>query len=156
MLQFREFMNVQAPAAARPAYKLWRMEKPDIMQHWQTLRPNTPIQFDPIDDQKKGSTFGEDGIRLTGSRAFIDSILGRLKDVMGYETPHTNLNVVYRQTAPKNINVPDNTHNFVFYAHVRERNKNGTQSPQVPQPGTSGLPNVPHPGHTGPGVAAAG
>jgi hypothetical protein len=124
-MNFREFLNGTAPAAASydTGVKMWRLEKDQAMQYWQSLKPNSPILFDPIEPGKKGSTFGEDGLRLTGSRKFIDSVIGRLKDIMQYENPSTKLNVVYRQVQYKGSNTPDKNSSFVFYAQVKSRDK---------------------------------
>lgn len=103
------------------SFKPWRASKDDIIQHWNALRPDTPIVFDPINHNHKGSTFGEDGVRLTGSKRFIDSILGRLKDVLAYEGPSTKLDLVYRQTQYKGTDTPDKASSFVFYIMVREK-----------------------------------
>ncbi len=138
MQGFREFMQ-QQPYAAPQQQQAWRMPKEQIIQHWQSLRPNTPIQFTPIKADKKGSTFSEDGIRLTGSRNFIDSILSRLKDLANYESPTTKLNLVYRQTQYKGTEMPENNQTFVFYLQAKERKpqqlgKQDGPTPQLPAP----------------------
>lgn len=102
---------------------MWRMEKPDILRYWQSLRGDAPIQAVPIPAGKRGSTFGDDGLRITGSREFIGSVIARLKDFMAYETPTTKLNLVYRQTPYRGTQTPDHSNNFVFYAQVKERTK---------------------------------
>lgn len=147
-MNFREFMNGSAEVGYDTAPKSWRMEKDQIMQYWQQLRPNDPIAYDPMKPGQKGSTFGEDGLRLTGSRRFIDSVLGRVKDIMHFENPSTKLNVVYRQVQYRGKGVsadgnesqtPEKTSSFVFYAQVKSRDK-----PQMPlkKPKT-GNPNGP-------------
>lgn len=106
----------------KPKVKLWNMKKEDIIKYWGFLQPNLPIMPRPIDDAKKGSTFSEDGFRITGSRKYIDSVLSRIKDMLRFETNNTKLELVYRQQeskskVPTNITIPS----YVFYAHVRER-----------------------------------
>lgn len=71
-----------APAATvQPAQKIkpWSAKKPEIMQMWQNLRTDTPIIMTPIADKQPGetehSTYGEDGIRITGSWHFISATL---------------------------------------------------------------------------------
>lgn len=124
-MNFREFLTGTTPVNTNynTGVKMWRLEKDQAMQYWQSLKPNTPIFFDPIKNGQKGSTFGEDGLRLTGSRKFIDSVIGRLKDIMQYENPTTKLNVVYRQVQYKGSNTPDKNSSFVFYAQVKDRDK---------------------------------
>jgi hypothetical protein len=135
-MNFREFLAGYAGVTAgyNTAPKIWRMNKDQIMQYWQSLRTG-PIQFNPIKPDKKGSTFGEDGIRLTGSRTFIDSVLARLKDIMQYENPHTKLNLIYRQVQQKGIQTPEKSTSFVFYAQAKQRGNN----PYPKLPSTPGI-----------------
>ena len=119
-MSFREFIAGSSSGGYDVAPKSWRMDKNQVLQYWQSLRPG-PIQFDAIQPGKKGSTFGEDGLRLTGSKAFIDSILARVKDIMQYESPHTKLNVVYRQVQYEGSQLPEKSTSFVFYAQVKSR-----------------------------------
>jgi hypothetical protein len=132
-MHFREFFNGTAsvtssvaPVSYAPNVKMWRLEKEQAIDYWQSLKPNNPIIFNPIKAGQKGSTFSEDGIRLTGSSQFIDSILGRLKDIMQYENPSTKLNIAYRQVKYKGSNTPDKSSSFVFYAQVKNREKKNT------------------------------
>ena len=127
-MNFREFLGGSEGHNTAPTG--WRMEKDQIMKYWQSLRP-VPIQYSPIAPGKKGSTFGEDGLRLTGSQRFIDSILARIKDVMQYENPHTKLNVVYRQVQRQGIQPTDKTTSFVFYAQVKDRQKAKIKLPGI-------------------------
>jgi len=137
-MSFREFLAGGATSSYDVAPQSWRMQKDQVMQYWQSLRPG-PIQFDPIQPGKKGSTFGEDGLRITGSRTFIDSILARLKDMMQYENPHTKLNVVYRQVQYKGSQLPEKNTSFVFYAQAKTREK---PKPKNPSMGTDNGPSI--------------
>lgn len=103
--------------------KVWSMNKDDTLKYWQVLKPNSPIIVDPIPANHKGSTYGQDGIRLTGSRRFIDAVLGRIKDIIQYENPNTKLNLVYRQHQYRGISQSPEKIAFVFYAQVRNRDK---------------------------------
>lgn len=129
MQGFSNFVNTGEIA---PTTKMWRMEKPDIMKYWQTLNPNSPIAIQPIKNEKKGSNYGEDGIRITGNRTFIDSVLGRIKDLMAYESPTTSLNVVYRQTTRQGTTaIPENKETYAFYLQVKQKKQ------KVPNPGNN-------------------
>ena|SRR6185437_6241543 len=134
-MNFKEFLNGSANIAASAAPKPWSMDKDQIMQYWQNLNPSTPVFFDPIEPGKRGSTFGEDGLRLTGSRRFIDSVLGRLKDIMQYENPSTKLSLTYRQVEYRGNQTPNKSTSFVFYAQAKKREE---QKP------TQGMSNGPH------------
>jgi hypothetical protein len=120
---FRQF--VQQPPA-QPGYKPWSMDKQEIIRYWQTLRDDRPIQFAPLQPGQTGSTFGQDGIRISGSRPFIDSVLGRLKDAMRYEGPNTTLSLVYRQVPGKHQQAVAGPPGYVFYAHVKQRSDGQT------------------------------
>ena len=54
------------------------MRKKDILSHWRGLAPNQPIQPAVVPYRHEGTTYGQDGIRLTGSPEFIDAVLSRL------------------------------------------------------------------------------
>ena len=61
------------------------MKKAEMLQHWQTIPDNQPVNPDPVPYKHEGSTYDQDGIRITGSKAFIDSVLSRLKELLQYE-----------------------------------------------------------------------
>ena len=103
-------------------YKRWSASKKDIMNYWKALQANNPLFVKPIPYEHKGSTYGEDGIRITGSPQFITSVISHLKDFITFEAPQTKLAVSYRETAsPSKIAVGQNKTSFVFYIAVKER-----------------------------------
>ena len=120
--------GVQAPQSAKP--KVWKATKQEIIRFWSQLQPNTPLAMTPIPYQHEGSTYQQDGIRVTGSKEFIASTIARLKEFMSYENPKTKLMVVYRQTQKQN-QVPDDRTTYVLYIQAKER---GQQSGGVNQP----------------------
>ncbi len=71
-----------------------------ILDTWRQIKPDLPIYITPIQDTPSSpgdnSTYGEDGVRITGSWAFIASILGRIKDLLAYENPQTKLRLMFR------------------------------------------------------------
>ena len=83
-----------------PAVKVkpWKAGKEEIVNFWKGIQTNIPFALKPIEYDHKGSTIQEDGIRITGSKEFIASVLSRLKDFMIYENPDTKLMVSYRQS----------------------------------------------------------
>ena len=106
--------------------KKWSASKKDIMDYWKTLEANKPIVAKPIQYGFKGSTYGEDGIRITGSPAFITTVISHLKDFMAYENPQTKLAVSYRETeSPSKISTGQNKTSYVFYIAVKERGAKG-------------------------------
>ena len=101
---------------------MWRATKEEIIDYWKKLRTDTPIQISPIDYTHKGSTYGEDGIRITGNPIFIGTVLARLKEILPYENATTKLNVTYRETKSptQSINGVGKT-SYVFYVSVKDR-----------------------------------
>jgi hypothetical protein len=101
----------------------WKASKKQIMQYWQTLRSDQLILMRPIPSGHTGSTYGEDGIRITGSPQFIGSVLSKLKDLMAYENPQTKLGLVYRQSnSPSHTSINAVKTSYAFYLQARERN----------------------------------
>lgn len=99
----------------------WKAKKPDIVKYWNGLPPALPIQpvnVPPAD--YRGSTYMYDGIRVTGSRQFIDSVVSKLKDVLKYDEGNTKLMLRYYQQSDKNTNYPL-PNSFVFYAQIRSK-----------------------------------
>jgi hypothetical protein len=153
MMSFREFMAAQEqPQEAPPMEptqpvkpKLWKATKDEIVAYWKSLRPETPIMMRPVGYDHKGSTYGEDGIRITGSPQFIGSVLARLKEFLNYETPTTKLALVYRQTAsPSQSMMGQNKTSYVFYIQTKERG-NSQKSPKPPKPTKPKAPKAPKP-----------
>lgn len=120
MKNFKEWMGEQ-PATQPVVSKKWKATKEEILSFWQGLRPNTPIQIKPVDYQHVGSSYGEDGIRITGSREFIVSTIARLKEFMQFENATTKLQLVYRETESKADPQNSMAKSYVFYIQVKER-----------------------------------
>lgn len=104
--------------------KLWSAKKKEILQMWQNLRPDQPIIMHPV-DKNDGSTnhssYGEDGIRITGTWPFIAGILSKLKSVLVYENPNMKLRLVFRGIDPNRLK--DNRQAYVFYVNLEPRSK---------------------------------
>lgn len=100
--------------------KPWKASKDEIIPFWKTLDQKImPLNMKPIDYEHKGSTIQEDGVRITGSKEFISSVLARLKDFLPYENPQTKLMVAYRQS-PRSF-LPGNKNSYIFYLQSMER-----------------------------------
>jgi hypothetical protein len=116
------------PVQAKP----WSAKKPEIMQIWQNLRSDVPVYMTPMSKDKGGAdrqSYGEDGIRITGSYQFITSVLGRIKDLLAYENPQTKLRLVFRGIDKMHGgNASQNT--FVFYVNVETRGKGRSGRPR--------------------------
>lgn len=110
-------------STSKATYKLkpWKAGKQDIMKFWKGLQTNMPFALKPIEYDHKGTTIQEDGIRITGSKEFIASVISRLKDFLIYENPETKLMVSYRQS-PKSLK-PGSRNSYSFYLQVKQRGK---------------------------------
>lgn len=115
--------NSTTPAVSKTAYKLkpWKAGKQEIMKFWKGIQTNLPFAMKPIEYDHKGTTIQEDGIRITGSKEFIASVISRLKDFLIYENPETKLMVSYRQS-PKSLK-PGARNSYSFYLQVKQRGK---------------------------------
>ena len=95
------------------------MEKEAFLKHWASIRKNQNVRPRPVRYGHEGSTYAEDGIRLTGSRAFIDSVLSRVKDLLDHENEETRLHVVYQRSADRESGKQLNAWNCYIQVHQR-------------------------------------
>lgn len=113
MLNFREW-------AAQHAGKA---KKDQILNYWNQLPPSMPVQPTKIIPRDyQGSSIYYDGIRVTGTQQFINSVASRLKDLLNYNQGETNLDVRYRQQKNPDTKEPL-PNSYIFYAQVRQRGK---------------------------------
>jgi hypothetical protein len=97
------------------------MRKQQILEHWKGLRPNQPIKPRVVPYKHEGSTFDQDGIRITGTPEFIDSVLSRLQDLLKLENTQTRLQVSYQQANDKKTGLPLGTYTAYIQVHQRGR-----------------------------------
>lgn len=95
------------------------MEKKPFLKHWSKLRANRKLKPKPVRSTHEGSTYAEDGIRITGSRAFVDSVLSRLKDLLGYESDETRLQTVYKRSTDRESGRTLSSYNCYVQVHAR-------------------------------------
>jgi hypothetical protein len=95
------------------------MRKAQILDHWQKIEPNQPIKIDSVAYKHRGSTYTEDGIRLTGSMDFIDSVLSRLTDLLQLENGSTRLQLNYQESKDRKTGVATGTYNCYVQVHER-------------------------------------
>lgn len=121
--EFVQFVEDAMNAPAQTPVKQWSASKAEIMDMWKKLSPTTPIYLTPMYKRSDGSTksYGEDGVRITGSWHFIASVLGRLKELIGYENQQTKLRLIFRGV-DQNKGRPDRN-SYVFYLNSEERGK---------------------------------
>ena len=97
------------------------MQKAQILNHWQHIKPNQPIDICPVPYKHQGSTFDQDGIRITGSPEFIDSILSRLTDLLQYENVETRLQLAYQEAKDKDTGALLGSYSCYVQVHERGR-----------------------------------
>lgn len=95
------------------------MKKAQFLEHWEGIEADQNIKINPVIYKHEGSTYAEDGIRLTGSREFIDSVLSRLKDLLNHENGSTRLQVVYKESTDRHTQ--ELLDSFNCYIQVHER-----------------------------------
>lgn len=59
--------------------------KQKLLQRWQSLNYQAHRYIPMTPKGKKGTTYDDDGVRITGTQEFIDSILVRIKDLLTIE-----------------------------------------------------------------------
>ena len=96
------------------------LKKAEFLEYWGKLEPDQPVRPCPVPYKHEGSTYQEDGIRITGSRAFVDSVISRLKDLLAFEANGTRLQVVYKQSTDRETGrILINSWNCYIQVHER-------------------------------------
>jgi hypothetical protein len=101
------------------------MNKAEIKTHWHSIDENQPVKPFAVPYRHTGSTYGLDGIRLNGSKEFIDSVLSNLKGLLNFENGETRLQLVYKQSTDRNTGLPLGDQSWNCYVQVHQR---GNQS----------------------------
>jgi len=97
------------------------LKKSEFLDYWKSVKPNQEIKITPVPYKHAGSTYDEDGIRITGSREFIDSVLSRLKDLLKHENGSTRLQVVYKESVERETQQKLDSWNCYIQVHRRGR-----------------------------------
>jgi len=97
------------------------MRKKQMMEHWQNLPAGEALDIVPreVPYKHEGSTYAEDGIRITGSKKFIDSMLAVLKPLLRFENTETRLQVVYKQSTDRKTGELMDSYNCYIQVHER-------------------------------------
>ena len=95
------------------------MKKAQFLQHWHGIEANQAVKPLPVAYKHEGSTYDQDGIRITGSTEFIDSVLSRLKDLLNAESQTTRLQVVYKQSTDRKTGLQLDSFNCYLQVHER-------------------------------------
>jgi hypothetical protein len=104
--------------------KARRMTKEEALRYWEGLQEaDFEDTVSPISYKTTGSRYGMDGIRIDGTRKFIDSVLARLKGLLVWESAVTRLELNYTETVDRETKEP--TGNWVCYVRVHMRGGEG-------------------------------
>jgi hypothetical protein len=95
------------------------MKKAAILSYWKSLSRPRELAPRPVPYRHRGSTYDQDGIRITGSRAFLDAVLSRLTDLLAFENGRTRLQVSYQEATDKASGRPLGS--WSCYVQVHER-----------------------------------
>ncbi len=95
------------------------MQKKEILEHWRAIEPGQPLAVRPVAYKHEGSTYDQDGIRITGSQAFIDSVLSRLTGLLDYENGDTRLQLVYKESQDRTTGAELGSYNCYVQVHER-------------------------------------
>jgi len=96
-----------------------RFGKKAFLDLWRGMKRKKKLAMRPVPYKHKGSTFDQDGIRLTGDRKFIDAVLSRVTELLAYETGDTRLQLNYQQAVDKETGRPLDS--WTCYIQVHER-----------------------------------
>lgn len=96
-MNFRQFLEQKGDAP-------WVAKRKDIIDLWQKVRTDAPLNPTPVSQHHKGNRFDQDGIRITGDSQWINSVLGRLKPLLSFEqVPNIDLDIKYRQVQRRDL-----------------------------------------------------
>ena len=99
--------------------KAERINKREALKHWASLEESQPLNMEAIPYKRRGSKYGFDGIRVDGTKAFIDSVLSRLKPLLAHENCNQRLELNYTEITDKDSGQP--TGSWVCYIRVHTR-----------------------------------
>lgn len=80
------------------------MKKKEALNVWKLLRDMGPVnpldRMEAIPCETRGSKYGCDQIRITGSHGFVNAVLSCLTDLIDGENEETRLNLVRQEIRP--------------------------------------------------------
>lgn len=110
-MTFREFVEKKS--------KPWVAKKKDVLELWKSIPADAPLNPAPVSKYHSGNRFDQDGVRVTGTSQFINSVLGRLKPLLFYaDHPNLDLDVKYRQILRKEIS---DKPSFACYINILQK-----------------------------------
>lgn len=111
------------------------LTKSEILQRWKTQPETDPRElleaFEPVPAGKKGSRFGECGIRVDGTLRHIFAVIGRLKPYILLDNTETRLELGIMpikertKTGENTVSFGEFTGRYSCYIRFSERTENG-------------------------------
>jgi hypothetical protein len=95
------------------------LRKEAFLAYWRLMTRKRKIKPSAVPYKWKGSTYAQDGIRITGSRKFVDQVISNLTGLLAYENDMTRLQVVYKQTVDRDSGQPIDAWNCYIQVHER-------------------------------------
>ena len=95
------------------------LRKAAFLAYWEAMKNRRAIRPTPVPYKHRGSTYARDGIRITGSRMFVDQVISNLTGLLRYENDMTRLQVVYKQTVDRETGQPIDAWNCYIQVHER-------------------------------------
>ena len=95
------------------------MKKDQMLTHWRGLDPNQKLKPAPVPYKHTGTTYAQDGLRITGSPQWIDAVLSRLQDLLEFENGQTRLQVVYKESRDRETGADLESSNCYVQVHER-------------------------------------
>lgn len=97
------------------------MKKAEALAHWKALPEGRTLDPAIVPYKHSGSTYDQDGIRITGSQEWIDQVLSKIKDLLLHENGGTRLALSYKQSTDRVTRQPLNSYNCYIQVHERGR-----------------------------------
>jgi hypothetical protein len=95
--------------------------KGETLARWTSLPENLPLNPAVVPYKHEGSTYCEDGIRITGSRQWIEAVLSHLKPLLAHEGTTTRLAVSLSEATDRETRAPLGTWSCYIQVHERGR-----------------------------------
>lgn len=95
------------------------LKKAEFLKYWAGITPGQPLTPMAVPYKHSGSTFAEDGIRITGSREYIEQVLSHLKPLLRFENGQTRLQTTFAESVDRETGLP--TGSWTCYIQVHER-----------------------------------
>jgi len=90
-----------------------------MLEHWRGLDPNQKLTPAPVPYKHTGTTYAQDGLRITGAPQWIDAVLSRLQDLLDFENGQTRLQVVYKESRDRETGAELESSNCYVQVHER-------------------------------------